>query len=235
MDRETLKKILSDTIENEEVLTAIQDQKLPQIWDFLKSADFFKIATSNTKEVFDMTDVFNNLIILCWNADISLFNYFQSSIPSVFFNDSWIVFNSVKIPDYIRVIGQEAFHGSDVQEIIFGKKVIQINAMAFEGCEALKHVDLPKSLKGLETRAFAYCTRLESITIPASVKEVKIDVFIACPNLKTIVFDGTINQAKDLHLSDSIYLGLTHHRDQSDEVKLQCKDGVINLHAKREM
>ena len=52
-----------------------------------------------------------------------------------------------------------------------------IEESAFEGCDALKAVDLPKSLRELESRAFARCASLGLITVRSQTLRFGEDAF----------------------------------------------------------
>ena len=62
---------------------------------------------------------------------------------------------TVKMPDTVRVIGGKAFkHFKNLKEVIFSSNLEIIKVSAFLGCESLKTLHLPKSLKKIEAWAF---------------------------------------------------------------------------------
>jgi len=71
---------------------------------------------------------------------------------------------TVKIPDYIQVIGRNSF----------------------SFCNNLKTLRIPNSVKIIERGAFGCCINLEEIEIPDSVKKIEKWVFSYCKNLKQI-------------------------------------------------
>ena len=62
-----------------------------------------------------------------------------------------------------------------------------IGELAFRGCEKLKSVVLPKSVKTLRRRAFEGCTGLTDIVIPSSVQNIGSLIFKDC-DLELIVW-----------------------------------------------
>lgn len=67
-----------------------------------------------------------------------------------------------------------------------------IEESAFEGCDALKAVDLPKSLRELESRAFARCASLGLITVRSQTLRFGEDAFGADEEGKVIeAYPGT--------------------------------------------
>ena len=68
----------------------------------------------------------------------------------------------VNIPSAALSIGEFAFHGTRITEIIFPKNLGSIDQNAFQGCD-LSTIELPASLHSLGDRAFALCYNLKSI------------------------------------------------------------------------
>ena len=56
----------------------------------------------------------------------------------------------------------------------------------FYGCENLKEITIPSSVKIIYSLAFGFCSNLEKIKIPSSVKIISIAAFEGCDNLKTV-------------------------------------------------
>lgn len=127
----------------------------------------------------------------------------------------------VSIPDSIKIhnmvyevtqIADGAFrYDTQLQQVIFGQKLRQIGANAFEGCMLLDGtLHLPENLEHMGEDAFAGtsisgfeggdklseladgvfadCTRLASITIPPNISKVGFGAFAGCTGLTTIQF-----------------------------------------------
>ena len=86
---------------------------------------------------------------------------------------------NVKIPDsygggVISVIGDKLFSGHDMGEFVF------------DGCENLRHIDLPANLESLWGYTFVRCG-IESITLPDQLVTLPPFAFKDCKKLKKVV------------------------------------------------
>jgi hypothetical protein len=83
---------------------------------------------------------------------------------------------SVTIPDSVTTI----YHG------------------AFRGCQTIREVRLPKSLKYIGNYAFAFLTELEEIDIPQGVVSMGMGAFRGCTGLKSVIIpDSTLRIGND--------------------------------------
>lgn len=67
------------------------------------------------------------------------------------------------------IIGRQAFHGSDVKEIVLPETLTSIQEQAFRFCKYIKSIKLPKSLNSstsLGIECFDGCTSLEEVYVP---------------------------------------------------------------------
>lgn len=62
----------------------------------------------------------------------------------------------------------------------------------FNGCTALKEVNLPKNLKYIAEFAFEDCTSLETIVIPDTVTSIAYAAFRGCTSLNLVVPDSVV-------------------------------------------
>lgn len=94
------------------------------------------------------------------------------------------------------------YTGSDkvvkVPDTINGDKVVYIGENAFNNCQGIQEVTLPKSLNGIGNGAFSSCTNLEKITMPESLTSMGYCVFKDCLKLTEIVVpDGVTDLGMD--------------------------------------
>lgn len=78
-------------------------------------------------------------------------------------------------------------------EVILPDSMKYIGKSAFEGCENLKRVVIPKDLERIEERAFAFCSSLGSVNIPNSVNYIGSGAFLQCGSIKKIVLPPNLN------------------------------------------
>ena len=77
--------------------------------------------------------------------------------------------------------------------IYYGYRITAIAERAFYGCEDLKSVSMPSSVKTVGNYAFYKCTSLESVGL-GSVESVGLKSFSYCQSLKSIIFPTTLGK-----------------------------------------
>lgn len=84
------------------------------------------------------------------------------------------------VPAYIEAINPSSFRMSNMESLHISEGVTVIGKYAFEYCQKLKEVYLPKSLVRIDSRAFAECTQLETINFPENLEWIAKDAFDGC-------------------------------------------------------
>lgn len=76
---------------------------------------------------------------------------------------------------------------------MFSSNLESIKVGAFDGCESLNEIVLPKKLTTIDDYAFRGCSSLTTVVIPLSFMDMKIgfNVFDKCENLQKIVIKKT--------------------------------------------
>ena len=94
-----------------------------------------------------------------------------------------------------------------------------IGIYAFEGMDRLTSINIPNSIKEIETFAFADCNGLTEVVIPSSVGTIGTNIFDCCKNLISIVVDD----------DNQNYVGLGNCLIEKDSKTLisGCKNSVI--------
>ena len=79
----------------------------------------------------------------------------------------------VKIPNGVKVIGEEAFAGEiNIKKIVMPNTVRKIEKGAFEVCDMLKSVKFSKKLISIGDEAFCWNTMMEKYNLPKSLKNI---------------------------------------------------------------
>ena len=127
--------------------------------------------------------------------------------------------NRIIIEDGIKEIGHGDFYGcNNVNEVIIGKSVRNIEFDAFRECINLKRVTFSDSLKQICDSAFRNCSSLVSIEIPESVITIQNYAFSGCKNLSKV----------ELH-EGLTSLGENAFNDCSSLEKIKIPNGVHGL------
>lgn len=97
-----------------------------------------------------------------------------------------------KVPEFIKVIGEDAFSNCDVVKVELPPIVDTISKNAFAWCSKLKEINLPEGLQMIDDGAFASCQSLEHIALPEGLKFIGADAFRACSGLKELVLPQSL-------------------------------------------
>lgn len=133
---------------------------------------------------------------------------------------------SIKLPNSLRIIGEEAFAFCEyLTEIEIPEGVTHINKLAFDHCLNLKRVVFPSTLSKLSLAGFARCKSLVDVTIrpgvavlphaffsicdslevielPNSIVEISSRVFADCPSLKTVTLSQKLTTIGEFCFAD---------------------------------
>ena len=128
-------------------------------------------------------------------------------------------------PSSINNVGMKAFQSSRLEKFICPKdsQLALLGYKAFNGCQKLKEVILPESVKDIGSECFKDCHLLEKINIPANCQHLGDDVFFNCYNLNQIDYSGT----KDQLIKNGLYKQLIGNGFYID--RINCVDGVFEI------
>ena len=100
---------------------------------------------------------------------------------------------STVIPDGVKEIWNEAFDGcTALKSINIPATVTTIGEAAFRGCNGLVELILPETLTNIGRSAFENCTSLSKVVIPESVTEIASGAFNGCSNLANVVLPSSL-------------------------------------------
>jgi hypothetical protein len=69
------------------------------------------------------------------------------------------------IPDYVEVIGSEAFAGLSIESFDVPENIVSIHDNAFKNCKSLRSVNISKNVHSISDNIFRGCSALEAITV----------------------------------------------------------------------
>lgn len=98
------------------------------------------------------------------------------------------------VPQSVYSISDSAFRNAVELEQVTMKGVQSISAYAFEGCTALRDIQLGNQLRYISGNAFRGCTSLSAIVLPDSLTSFSTSIFSGCTNLRSITFPANLNQ-----------------------------------------
>jgi len=92
---------------------------------------------------------------------------------------------NVEVPGGVKVVAEDAFSLSKVENVELPEGLILIKDGAFRDAKTLRSVSLPQTLKEIGICGFSCCERLETIDIPNSVTSIGLSVLDGCYSLHT--------------------------------------------------
>jgi hypothetical protein len=103
----------------------------------------------------------------------------------------------VTVPNTVTALQstERSFYGhTEVEEIYFesGSTIQSLPSDVFNGCTALKKIELPPSLRYIGNAIFRSCTSLETITIPDGIANLGNWTFSGCSSLRTVTLPASI-------------------------------------------
>lgn len=130
-------------------------------------------------------------------------NFVQSSyINSLFTSDNWY-YNNIKkvvVEEGITEIGYGSFYGcSFIEEIQLPSTLRTIQTYAFCGLTALEELIVPEGVGLLSARAFEYCYHLKQVSLPSTLESMSL-AFHLCSGLQVVQYAGTRASWEDKNL-----------------------------------
>ena len=99
---------------------------------------------------------------------------------------------NVEVPGGVKVVAEDAFSLSKVENVELPEGLILIKDGAFGDAKTLRSVTFPQTLKKIGFWAFSSCERLETIDIPNSLTSIGASAFDGCSSLRTARMSDSI-------------------------------------------
>lgn len=105
---------------------------------------------------------------------------------------------SVHLPDSVEEIGEEAFSvGIALKEVHLGSGVRKIGPKAFYNSTSLRFVNIPDSVREIGAQAFEGCWSLTGIDLPDSVTRIGESAFNHCMTLSSVRLPAGLETIED--------------------------------------
>lgn len=105
----------------------------------------------------------------------------------------------VIVPEGVREIGEGAFWRCDVESVRLPQGIRAIRSGAFMNCRSLRRINLPESVRTIETEAF-HGSGLRAIRLPEGLKRIEADCFsgtelteIVIPQRVRVIKSGSVD------------------------------------------
>lgn len=113
-----------------------------------------------------------------------------SVLPSYTFSNCDL--HEITIPSSLKTIGRYAFQNNSNLRVNFSEGLDAIEYCAFNNCNALDTLELPSTLRTIQSSAFLDCKGLKKVTLSSSLRECSGSPFSGCDNLKEIYANAVI-------------------------------------------
>ena len=130
-----------------------------------------------------------------WRYVSDGYNYYISGAPvSTEPNSTLVIPNKLTLlnGDEVNVYGIESGFDRSILNItnyttvIISEGIVEVGYFAFYACDYIISIEIPSSVKYIETSAFSRCVGLTSIEIKSNITTIGTAVFNACTNLTTL-------------------------------------------------
>lgn len=139
-------------------------------------------------------DDWTNIKMMTSLFSIDLSNAVITTIPASTFTKSNFAFlHEVKLPEGLTSIGNKAFDGSDIEDIIFPTTLESIGNSAFASSK-VQSAYIPESVTSVGTYAFDGCYFLKNASFPAAATTIPQYCFRNCNELRTFEIPEGITQ-----------------------------------------
>ena len=142
-------------------------------------------------------------------------------IPEGYFMYSSAI-DDYTVPKNIVRICFKAFYVSDLR-VIRTNNVIELDYQAFGHCYMLTDVILDEGMQFIQDCAFEDCEELNNVIIPKSLEGFGHNVFYGCSNLTELRYKGTISEWNKIRNHEFVQEGGSYIS------KIICSDGIIEL------
>lgn len=95
----------------------------------------------------------------------------------------------VIVPEGVREIGEGAFWRCDVESVRLPQGIRTIRSGAFMNCRSLRRINLPESVRTIETEAF-HGSGLRAIRLPEGLKRIEADCFSGTELTEIVIPEG---------------------------------------------
>lgn len=135
---------------------------------------------------------------------------------------------SYTVPDSVKKIGDGAFFGSGLTEIILPEGLEYIGNNAFEKCEDLTGIVIPEGVKEIGNEAFSYCFNLLEAEFKGAETKLGTGVFEECRSMYKICLPSGIRSVPEKTFSECTSLFSARIPDGTEELCSGSMPCLIN-------
>ena len=123
----------------------------------------------------------------------------------------------VTVPDSVYTVGCAAFSSSTVLKVELGNNVVLIDDSAFSYCYDLHYINMPESLKTIETYAFTSCTGLNYVKIGKNVETIGEYAFYRASQFSYLYLPKSVKTIGNHAFTDCNYLSYVYYEGSKEK------------------
>ena len=123
----------------------------------------------------------------------------------------------VTVPDSVYTVGCAAFSSSSVSRVELGNNVVEIGDSAFAYCYELHYVNIPESVKLIDSYAFSSCAGLNYIKLGKNVETIADNAFFRSTQFSYIYIPKSVKTLGDHAFTDCNYLSHVYYEGTEEE------------------
>lgn len=110
-----------------------------------------------------------------------------------------------------------------------GEKVVGITQSAFSGCESLKIVTIPNTIREIQSSAFAGCTSLKKVKISGPGTVIGVLAFSGCTSLEKVIIGDYVTTISEYAFLDCTSLRIIKIADSVTKIGKGAFSGCLSL------
>lgn len=138
---------------------------------------------------------------------------------------SGFLMNSYKVPDGVKVIGEESFYNEYLTSVTLPEGLEEIGRRAFAGCISLTSPEIPSTVTEIGSEAFADCRAIEEFNFPDGIVHIRDGVLSGCPNLKTVGIPKSVLSIGENAFGSSATFEINYDGSREDWEKVSIASG----------
>lgn len=125
---------------------------------------------------------------------------------------------SIRLSNDVTTIGSSCFSNTGITSIEIPKSVKSIESLAFSNCDNLTSVVIPGNVKNIDRRAFLGCNGIAKVIIENGVENIGNEAFSYCDKLELLTISGSVKT-----IDEKVFCGC------KSLVSLKINNGVENI------
>lgn len=161
------------------------------------------VVIPDTHEGKEVTEIAEDCFANTDLQSIKLGKNIRAIDDGAFYNDSML--EEITIPASVEKLGSSYTSTGvfeyciNLKKVTFekGSALTNIGCAAFDGCEALKSIEIPQGVLEIGASAFSNCSSLEQVTLPEGLQTIQESAFARATGIKVLSIPASVSYCGD--------------------------------------